>query len=271
MLTSYRIKINILLALFFVSVLVVLIVPSIPQNLNYYNFADQNTLFGIKNFWNVITNLFFIITGVIGITYLCSPQSQSHFYHVWEKIPYFVFFINIILIGFGSTYYHLAPSNHRFFWERLPIAVTFMAFFSAVIMERINRKLGIYLLIPFIVIGIFSVIYWMHTEGIHQGDLRFYGWAQLFPGIGSFLMICLYSTYYSGNRYLFEMFGWFGLAKICELFDHGIYLLSFHVISGHPLKHIFMSFAVYSLLRYLKYRRLINNNAISRANPFGCS
>ena len=36
------------------------LIPPIPQDQSYHQFADQRTLFGIPNFWNVVSNLPFI-------------------------------------------------------------------------------------------------------------------------------------------------------------------------------------------------------------------
>ena len=37
------------------------------QDQSYHEFADQRALFGIPNFWNVISNLPFIAIGVAGL------------------------------------------------------------------------------------------------------------------------------------------------------------------------------------------------------------
>ena len=44
-----------------------LLVPPIPQPQIYHGFADQQTLLGIPNFWNVVSNLPFILVGALGL------------------------------------------------------------------------------------------------------------------------------------------------------------------------------------------------------------
>ena len=44
-----------------------MLLPPIPQDPAYHAFADQRTLFGIPNFWNVVSNLPFIVIGAIGL------------------------------------------------------------------------------------------------------------------------------------------------------------------------------------------------------------
>ena len=41
--------------------------PPLLQNQNYHQFADQRKLFGIPNFWNVVSNLPFIAVGAAGL------------------------------------------------------------------------------------------------------------------------------------------------------------------------------------------------------------
>ena len=45
-----------LLGLMIVSLAGVLLLPPIPQDQSYHQFADQRGWFGIPNFWNVVSN-----------------------------------------------------------------------------------------------------------------------------------------------------------------------------------------------------------------------
>jgi hypothetical protein len=53
----------ILLSLIVVSLVGLLLLPPIPQDQSYHQFADQRILLGIPNFWNVVSNLPFIAIG----------------------------------------------------------------------------------------------------------------------------------------------------------------------------------------------------------------
>ena len=37
-----------------------LLLPPIPQDQSYHQFADQRTIFGVPNFWNVVSNIPFL-------------------------------------------------------------------------------------------------------------------------------------------------------------------------------------------------------------------
>ena len=44
-----------------------LLLPPISQDQGYHHFADQRTLFGVPNFWNVVSNLPFMAVGSVGL------------------------------------------------------------------------------------------------------------------------------------------------------------------------------------------------------------
>ena len=85
------------------SLAVLPLLPPIPQDQSYHNFADQRTLLGIPNFWNVVSNLPFAIVGAVGLW-------QFH-----RDPATVVFFAGVFLTAFGSAYYHWAPSDGTLF------------------------------------------------------------------------------------------------------------------------------------------------------------
>jgi hypothetical protein len=50
-----------------VSLVGLLLLPPIPQDQSYHQFADQRILLGMPNFWNVVSNLPFIAVGAAGL------------------------------------------------------------------------------------------------------------------------------------------------------------------------------------------------------------
>ncbi|NIP24480.1 MAG: ceramidase, partial [Phycisphaerae bacterium] len=96
-----------------------IVVPAVPQDPDYHRFADDKTLFGIRNFWNVISNAGFIIVGVFGM--MRAKQLEDS-----PLLPgYMVFCLGILLIGLGSSYYHSTLTTASLVWDRLPMAVCF--------------------------------------------------------------------------------------------------------------------------------------------------
>ncbi|MFH2002656.1 MAG: ceramidase domain-containing protein, partial [Planctomycetota bacterium] len=142
--------------------MIVFLFPAIPQDQKYHQFADQRTLLGIPNFWNVISNLPFVIAGLIGLVPLLKKASLTLARGLYWA--YVLFFAGTLLVGFGSGFYHLDPSDTSLVWDRLPMTVAFMSFFAVIIGERISVPAARRLLSPMLAVGIFSVGYWYWTE-----------------------------------------------------------------------------------------------------------
>ena len=87
-----------------------------------------------------------------------------------QRWPYVFFFAAIALTGVGSAYYHWHPDNDRLLWDRLPLAIAFMALFAIIIAERIDRRVGMWLFVPLVILGGGSVVYWHVTGNLGTGD-----------------------------------------------------------------------------------------------------
>jgi len=164
-----------------------------------------------------------------------------------------VLFLGIILTALGSAFYHLNPNNNTIVWDRIPMTIIFMAFTAITIAEFINPLLARNLLLPFLFLGIGSVLWWYYTEIKGHGDLRVYFFVQFYPMIFTPLIMVLYYTGESkfSFRYLGLILVWYIVAKIFEHFDLTIY--AYTGISGHTLKHL--AAAVSTLYFVLLFRK----------------
>jgi hypothetical protein len=221
------------------SLLVLFLLPPIPQDQSYHDFADARTILGIPNFWNVVSNLPFAVVGAVGLM-RCRRDAATT-----------IVFASIFLVGFGSSYYHWSPSDETLFWDRLPMALAFMALLAGAIGERVSAKAGAILLWPFVAVAVLSLLVWRWS-----GDLRLYGWVQFFPVVTLPLMFLLLPAKYTGTGYWITAAALYLLAKLLEYFDAGIYSF-LHVVSGHTLKHLAAATACFAVLRYFQTRRLI--------------
>src|SRR5688572_8768575 len=164
---------SILLVLALCAIVGVYFLPPISQDPTYHNFADQRTFFLIPNFWNVISNIPFLILGLTGLYIFFRNYRLSR-----ESVAIFTLFIGVAGIGLGSAYYHWSPSNTTLVWDRIPMTVTFMSFFAIIISNHINQRWGFIMLLPLLLIGILSVIMWYYSEANGNGDLRLYALVQ---------------------------------------------------------------------------------------------
>jgi len=178
--------------------------------------------------------------------------------------PYIVYFISVALVGLGSAFYHWEPTSDRLLWDRLPMSISFMAFASAIVADRIDRKAGTLWLLPLLVaLGLLSLIYWYWTETMGHGDLRFYAFAQFYPVIMIPVVFWLFPKHhYTASRYMFWIIMWFGLSKILEYFDQEIFGILGNTLSGHSLKHLAAAVAAFVVLRML-----LSNNVRSPSEP----
>jgi hypothetical protein len=232
------------------------LVPRIAQDPAYHQFADQRVIFGIPHFFDVASNLPFLLVGAWGL-WLALGDSPQAFPQSSERWFYVILFTGVLLTGFGSAYYHWNPNNQTLVWDRLPMTVGFMGLFAATVSERVNRGLGIGLLAPLILLGVASVAYWNRTEIAGAGDLRPYVLVQFGSLLLLILMFVLFPARYTGGKYVIYAFGFYVLAKIFELLDAPIYR-GLGILSGHTLKHLAAAVAVAWLGWMLKTRSAIS-------------
>ena len=229
----------VLYGLMIASLVALLPLPPLLQDQAYHQFADQRELFGIPNFWNVVSNLPFVAVGAVGLL-------RFH-----RDVTTTVLFAGIFLTGFGSSYYHLDPNDSTLFWDRLPMTICFAAILSAVVEERVDAKAGAMLLRPLLAIGIFSLLLWRWTD-----DLRLYAWAQFFPFLVLVLILRLFPPKYTGTSYWAIAAALYALAKLLEFLDEKIFSLG-SIVSGHTLKHLAAAAASLAILRLLQTRQPI--------------
>jgi hypothetical protein len=232
-----RRPVPLLYGLMIVTLLALLPLPPLLQDQKYHQFADQRELFGIPNFWNVVSNLPFIAVGAMGLA------------RVRRDATSLVLFTGILLTGFGSSYYHLNPNDDTLFWDRLPMTLCFAAILSAVVEERVDAKAGAILLRPLLAVGIFSLLLWRWTD-----DLRLYAWAQFFPFAALVLILSFFPPKYTGTSYWIGAALLYALAKLLEHYDHEVYSFG-QILSGHTLKHLAAAATCFAVLRLFEVRR----------------
>lgn len=198
-----------------------LFVPYFPQDPAYHHFADTRAIAGIPNAWNVLSNLPFLIIGVLS---LMTARRDA---------ALVVFGIGLVLTAFGSAFYHWSPNDHTLLYDRAGMVVALMAV-VALLVDSTR------VLVIAEVIGIGSLIWWQVN-----GDLRMYGVVQFFPG----LLILARKRWELSLVLVF-----YALAKVCESYDRPIYD-ALQAISGHTLKHFAAAAATFVIWRWMARRQ----------------
>ncbi|MGH9687081.1 MAG: alkaline phytoceramidase [Candidatus Acidiferrales bacterium] len=255
-------RVWILLAAIGVAVAAVFCFPAIPQSEAYHNFADKRVFFGVPNALNALSNVFFLFVGILGMRFSLRDETKPGraFIDSRERWPYFVFFVGIALTAFGSTYYHIRPNDSTLVWDRIPMAIGFMALVAAVTAERLSVRFGASLLAPLAGLGVGSVLYWHFTQAAGDGDLRFYAIAQFGSLLAILLILALFPPRYTRGSDFIIALAIYGIAKIFEAADRQIFALV-HIISGHTLKHLAAALSAYWIFRMLRLRVPVTSRA----------
>lgn len=246
LLAGFCMRIALIIGFAVAAVLALFLLPPIPQDSAYHNFADQRTFWGTPNFWNVTSNLPFLLVAIWGLRTL---RSRSAFQQNWERTAYCLLLTGVAFVAFGSAYYHFSPNNTTLFWDRLPMTIAFMSLLATTIGERISMRAGQLLLFPLIAIGVASVLYWRLSS-----DLRPYVLVQFVPMITLPLMVVLLPPRYTGTSGILGMIGFYTVAKILELFDRQIGEIL--ATGGHPWKHIAGALAILCYVNTVARRQI---------------
>ncbi|WP_196892606.1 ceramidase domain-containing protein [Aureivirga marina] len=231
-----------LISILLIAAIVILLINPIHQDENYHIFSDENTILGIPNFWNVISNFPFIIAGIIGLRKLKFSENT---------LKMKLFFTSIILVGFGSAYYHFIPNSTTLVWDRLPMTLAFMTLFSMLLSEFISEKLGKKIFIPLLVFGIYSIIFWKFGK---NEDLRLYVFIQFYPMLAIPIILLFFKPKKETKKFYWYLLLCYVIAKVFEHFDFQIFH-KMQWISGHSLKHIFAAFGIYLLTFTIDFKQ----------------
>jgi len=90
------------------SLLAIMFIPVIPQDLSYHKFADDRTFWSIPNAFNVVSNIPLFIVGLFGLIFCIKHPAKAG---IWS---WRIFFGAVTFISAGSAYYHWAPSNGHY-------------------------------------------------------------------------------------------------------------------------------------------------------------
>lgn len=234
-----------LLLIVFGSLALMLAMQPIAQDLAYHDFADRRAFFGIPNFFDVISNIPFLLVGSAGLLFCHANRLMS------SRPAWIIFFAGVAIVSAGSVYYHLNPGNGTLLWDRLPMTIAFMGLFVALLAEYVNAWLVRYLLLPALLAGFSSVLYWHWFD-----DLRFYVWIQFIPLLMIPVVMALFPRKYSHQWLLPAALTVYLLAKVAESCDREVFMLSHSLLSGHALKHLLAALSCFAVLIMLKMRKL---------------
>lgn len=206
----------------------------IPQPQSYHHFADQRPIFGIPHSFDVLSNLVFLLSGVLGLIFVLHAGSAFDSGTRWA---FSTLFLGLLLTSFGSAYYHLSPDNQHLVFDRLPMIVAMSGCVGAVMADRFGGRAA-WSMIVLLAVGFWTVLQWSAGEQAGHGDLR---WYALYQGLIILVGALLLALFSSRNRltqaFVIAVAGNV-FAKVFELLDRPIFAAFGGLVSGHTLKHL---------------------------------
>ena len=107
------------------------------------------------------------------------------------------------------------------------------------------------ILLPLILVGILSVVYWVIFN-----DLRPYVLVQFYPMFAMPIILIRFKSSFTKSFGYWVLLITYIIAKICEYFDEELFDF-FSIISGHSLKHILSAIGLAVLIyTYVKRREI---------------
>ena len=222
----------------------------IAQPDNYHAFADTRTWLGMPFAADLLSNLAFLVVGILGVRVAIglSPTLPA-------RAAWLAFFAGVVVTAFGSAYYHWAPDDAGLAIDRLPIAWACAWLTCALLAERLDARFGHpAALVAGFVVASLSVLLWYRGAVAGAGDLRAYLFVQFLP----VLLIPLTLALLRGG--VLTAGDWLGaialylVAKGFELHD-GDVLMATGIVSGHTVKHLLAAGAGLWLAWRLAVRR----------------
>src|SRR5438045_1914461 len=107
---SSRWKLALLGALALGTLIGAFFVKPVYQDPAYHQLADSRGWNGIPNALNVLSNLPFIGAGLYGLIKVLRKRDEE-FLAGWLRVPWVVLTGALFVTGFGSAYYHWAPTD----------------------------------------------------------------------------------------------------------------------------------------------------------------
>jgi hypothetical protein len=217
---------------------------AVGVTLDPYSFPCDGALLGIPHFWNVVTNLPFLVVGAAGLrAWRRRPTSSAARRAGWLGV-----WISAVALSLGSGAYHLWLTPATLALDRAcVIAITGFLAYQAMATDGWVRP-GT--LAACVIVGLFEasvVAWWFGVSSLLYGGLQ---------ALAAVAVLWLYARAARREpgtlelRWLVGMVVCYALAKVFELLDEEVCAAT-GFIGGHPLKHLLSAAGLAALLRFM--------------------
>lgn len=204
---------------------------SLALEFDPYEFACDGSCFGIPHFWNVVTNLPYLLVGAWGLGILWRRRLWGHpSFHDWTD-----FWIWTALVCVGSGAYHWVLQPWGLALDRIAICGVIASLAAHVAQVGLGLRPSRRRSLVFLVVAQATVLIWALG-----GTAWAYGVLQLLGGLAVLaVVLCAWrrGRLPTSPAPILLFLGAYALAKVVELLDRPICELSGR-LGGHPLKHL---------------------------------
>ncbi len=201
-------------------------------------------LLGIPHFWNVVTNVPFVVLGIVGLLRMRSLARHDRF----GGAGWFSFWLSTALLGLASGWYHLELTRLSLVVDRVFVSAmaATIAYRAALAAEVPMPRWGVLAL--FLSFAEATVLaWWLGATSIIYGLVQ-----------AAFAVYVLVAYVRLSRRAgpgfsvkpLAGMVGFYALAKCAEVVDQPVCDAT-GCIGGHPFKHLLAAAGGFLLLRFM--------------------
>jgi hypothetical protein len=221
--------------------LVALFAPAVAQPPHAHDFADLRAWWGLPNALDVLSNLPFAIMGTWGLIALRNVPVDA----LWssQRACARLFFVGLLLVAAGSSWYHFAPGELGLAIDRAAMAIAFAGLLGLLVAGLVSDRAGAATAGVLLVLAPASVAAWLATGNVLP-------WAVVqFGGMPLLLLAALVRPRPGvlAVRWSLVLLA-YALAKLCEANDQALYAAGGELLSGHSLKHVVAALAAWPVI-----------------------
>lgn len=223
-------------------------------------YADERSWMGIAHAGDVLSNLAFLVAGLVGLLKLRRvkgvpmPSARRPDPAQQARLPAArVFFLGLILTSLGSAWYHLAPDPARLVWDRLGMAIGFAGILALAAQDLWGGNAGDRALAWLLPVALVSAIV-PHVQGnvlpwalLQYGGVLYLVYVAWRQALGRSMAAC--------QRIHFgAVVAIYVVAKLLENADAAVFEWTGHLMSGHTFKHLVAAAAAVPVLAAFQHQ-----------------
>lgn len=225
--------------------------PHVGNPVGYHHFVDERSWFAVPHAGDVLSNVAFLVAGVVGMRSLWRLPARS--LTNMERAMAALFFAGLMATSACSSWYHLHPDDARLMVDRSGMAIAFAGMVGLAVTTRVGERAGALTGLGLLLIAPWTIHISASGELLPWAVLQFGGMAALCA------LACLRPLSIALAPSWIAIALIYAVAKVAELGDAAVFEVTGHVVSGHTLKHVIAAFAAWPLIAALNARRSVQN------------